>query len=186
MQKRAMVFGIGLSKTGTTSLDGALELLRIPSVHYPDPALMVAGRFERALEGYGGATDITVAAFFRELDAAYPGSKFVLTVRDLESWLESVEYHLAARDIRKYLGDSPAGIVREIVYGRRDFERQSFAAAYRAHREAVRLYFAERPADLLVMDICAGDGWEKLCPFLGVDAPAAAFPHLHKRAASAA
>ena len=30
---------------------------------------------------------------------------------------------------------------------------------------------------LLVMDIIAGDGWDKLCPFLGKPVPEAAFPH---------
>ncbi|HEX8335676.1 MAG TPA: sulfotransferase [Pyrinomonadaceae bacterium] len=30
---------------------------------------------------------------------------------------------------------------------------------------------------LLVMDITAGDGWEVLCPFLGVEIPDRPFPH---------
>ena len=40
---------------------------------------------------------------------------------------------------------------------------------------------SEIPPDrLLVMDIPAGDGWEKLCPFLGVPIPDAPFPHAYK------
>ena len=35
------------------------------------------------------------------------------------------------------------------------------------------------PERLLVMDICAGEGWEKLCPFLGLPAPDSAFPISH-------
>lgn len=46
----------------------------------------------------------------------------------------------------------------------------------------MRDYFAGRPEDLLIMDICAGDGWEKLCPFLGFEIPETPFPHLNTRA----
>ena len=35
------------------------------------------------------------------------------------------------------------------------------------------------PMRLLVIDITKGDGWQKLCPFLGVDVVATPFPHLY-------
>jgi len=34
----------------------------------------------------------------------------------------------------------------------------------------------QRPDDLLVMDIPAGDGWEQLCAFLALPEPDAPFP----------
>ncbi len=41
----------------------------------------------------------------------------------------------------------------------------------------MRGHFAERPGDLLVIDICGGDTrWEPLCKFLGVDVPTIPFP----------
>ena len=43
----------------------------------------------------------------------------------------------------------------------------------------VRAYFAGRPDDLLVLDVVGGEGWEKLCPFLGLEPPAEAFPHFN-------
>ena len=44
------------------------------------------------------------------------------------------------------------------------------------HERRVRAHFAGRPDDLLVMDITAGDGWEQVCPFLGLPVPDAPFP----------
>ena len=41
-------------------------------------------------------------------------------------------------------------------------------------------YFRERPQDLLVLDFAKGDGWEKLCRFLGADIPESEFPHANK------
>jgi hypothetical protein len=31
----------------------------------------------------------------------------------------------------------------------------------------VAAHFAGRPEDLLTLDLCAGEGWERLAPFLG-------------------
>lgn len=58
-------FGIGLSKTGTISLFAALALLGY-----------------RAAE-HDVATDLPLAAFYPQLDERYPGSKFILTLRDM-------------------------------------------------------------------------------------------------------
>ena len=52
---------------------------------------------------------------------------------------------------------------------------------YERHNSEVRAYFADRPEDLLVMDITAGDGWDVLCPFLGVEAPADEFPMMNSK-----
>jgi hypothetical protein len=175
------VFGLGLSKTGTHSLNKALTILGIPSIHYPDPADMLAGRFDKALEGYKAATDITVAAFYRELDAAYPGSRFVLTLRDMPEWLESVGDHRKRRDGRPEEPGDPKAEVRRRLYGAATFEERTYAAAYERHAAEVRAYFAERPGTLLEMNICAGDGWEALCPFLGLKVPPEPFPDLNKR-----
>ncbi|MCB9845861.1 MAG: hypothetical protein H6811_07760 [Phycisphaeraceae bacterium] len=178
------VFGIGLSKTGTHSLNAALEVLGIPSVHFPSPELMLAGRYEDALRGFRGATDISVSAYYRELDQAYPGSRFILTLRDVPGWLASVEDHRKRREHELAKPDCPKAAIRERLYGIRGFDRVTFALAYEHHRREVLDHFASRPADLCVMDMGRGDGWEKLCPFLGVDQPDVAFPHHNARHAA--
>ena len=42
--------------------------------------------------------------------------------------------------------------------------------------ENVLFYFSKREKDLLVLDICGGEGWEKLCKFLHVPVPNKKFP----------
>ncbi len=47
----------------------------------------------------------------------------------------------------------------------------------RMKRESqTREYFKGRPDDLLILDICGGDGWEKLCNFLSLPIPSVDFP----------
>ena len=43
----------------------------------------------------------------------------------------------------------------------------------------VRRYFSNRPDDLLELNIAGGQGWEALCPFLGLAAPDQPFPRLN-------
>jgi hypothetical protein len=187
------VFGIGLSRTGTRSLTAALHVLGFDTVHYPTDAstlqTLIRGdaRFP-LLEHYDGITDITVAPYYEDLDRAYPGSKFILTVRDEESWLRSCANHWSGRsayepgegeehrihmEIRRFL--------RAAVYASYEFDEARFLRAYRRHVDAVQRYFAGRPGDLLVLDICGGEGYEKLAPFLGVPIPHQPFPHKGKR-----
>lgn len=180
---RPYVFGVGLSKTGTHSLNAALEMLGWPSIHYPDPALMLAGRFGEALAGRSAGTDISVSALYRELDRAYPGSLFVLTVREASGWIESVEDHRRRR-AHEDVTACPKAAVREIVYGTRGFDRDLFLASLEEHERGVRGYFAGAPGRLLVVDQVAQPRWEPLCGFLGVAAPGAGYPHRNARAAA--
>ena len=120
-----------------------------------------------------------MTAFFPELDRRYPGSRFILTLRGIEGWLRSMEAHFERRGPQ---ADGGAGAeIRRLVFGRVVFEREHFRAAFEAHTARVRGYFKGRPEDLLEMDIPGGDGWEKLCPFLGCAVPGVSFPRRNER-----
>ena len=163
---RGKIFGIGLSKTGTNSLNEALRLLGFRSEHY----FFDLDRIDQL----DAATDTPIARAYKELDRKYPGSKFVLTVRDEGSWLASCRNQLS----RPYKSKEVAEL-RLDLYGTTIFEESRFRHAYRRHRRDVKRHFRRRPEDLLLLDVCAGEGWEKLCPFLGRDIPEAPFPHLN-------
>ena len=80
------ILGLGLSKTGTSSLAAALNVLGFSCVHSAYPHL---------LEQADAMLDTGAAVRFRELDVMYPGSKFILTIRDRDSWLDSCRRHWA-------------------------------------------------------------------------------------------
>ncbi|MGH6841523.1 MAG: sulfotransferase [Methylocella sp.] len=67
------------------------------------------------------------------------------------------------------------------IYESVSFDTEKFTVAYHRHHADVRRYFAHRPGDLLEMSISQGEGWEKLCPFLGLPVPSISFPHLNWR-----
>ena len=183
------VFGIGLSKTGTSSLDRALNELGVRSIHFPSDRTthreLMEGHYELSiLQQYQAATDIPIAPFYAQLDEIYPGSKFILTVRDIDSWLRSVHDHWefmwrwAERDrhFREFLE-----FITACAYGVHQYQRNRFMYVYDRHLRDVREYFRHRPSDLLILDVCGGEGWERLCPFLRVPVPARPFPVANRR-----
>lgn len=182
MVGRGKVFCVGLSKTGTTSLTAALRLLGYDAVHwyatrhafrYTDTGIAIdRDLFER----HDAFADTPIARIYPELDARYPGARFILTERDPERWLASFADQFAAGS----LDDFSARLHRDL-YGTDSFDAALCAAAYARHGAAVRAYFAARPADLLVMDLSAGDGWPALCHFLGCPQPTEPFPRRFTR-----
>ena len=101
------VLGIGLSRTGTMSLAQALGQLGYRAANFVDhrearrgESSWFAGDFDTdSLSGFDAAVDLPLPAFYPQLDARYPGSKFILTIRDPETWLVSVRRHWSVTPI---------------------------------------------------------------------------------------
>jgi hypothetical protein len=175
------VFGIGLSRTGTKSLNAALRLLGFDIHHYPtDPITareVITGSPYSILDRCDGLTDLHAAVRFRQLDASHPGSKFILTTREKERWLASCRRHF-----EHYRPETKPPFLRSMIvrlrreiYGVAAFDAIAFSAAYDRHVESVMTHFAGR-SGLLVIDIPRGDGWDLLCPFLEKPDPGDSFP----------
>ena len=178
---RPKVFGIGFHKTGTTSLAFALRDLgyRVTGpngVRRPGIADEVHELAASLVPKFDAFQDNPWPILFRQLDRDYPGSKFILTLRPEEKWIASILRHFAEED-------TP---MREWIYGAGHGHpaghEEVYLARYRKHNADVLAHFAERPGDLLVLRLTEGDGWEKLCPFLGEDVPDKLFPHANTAA----
>ena len=192
------VIGAGVGRTGTNSLRLALNQLGFgPCYHMyevaqnlpvtvPLWASAVDGRAEWATiyEGYASAVDWPTAGFFRELNAAYPQAKFVLTVRTAESWAESFSatiYKLQAGADQapaafKPWFDMANGVVLKTGFPM-GLDIEGLAKAFNAHTGAVEA--AIPPERLLTYE--GREGWSPLCAFLGVPEPADAFPRTNSR-----
>lgn len=182
------IFGIGLSRTGTRSLTKALNILGFRVIHYPTDRItwneLMAGKCDYSLlKKYDGITDITVARYYPQLDHVFPNSKYILTVREKDSWLYSVK---RVWEMRPAFDDRPEKEVavnirrflRASVYGCYEFNNELMSYAYDMHYKNVREYFFGRPEAMLEINIIDGDGWEKLCPFLGKSPLDCPFPNI--------
>ena len=102
-QSVSKIFGIGLSHTGTHSFNKALNILGFDILHYPIDEVtnreLKHGHYKLSiLENCDGITDITVVPYYAQLESLFPGSKFILTVRDKDAWLKSMKTLLEEKD----------------------------------------------------------------------------------------
>lgn len=177
------VFCIGFQKTGTSSLRDALAQLgyRVCGVFGRDVPLDELRKtfVERGLEiaeDYDAVEDMPWPLMFSELDQKFPGSKFILTVRNTDRWYRSIANHFGDNPYHiqqlTYGDDAPAPVGHEARY----------REIYEAHNEAVRSYFADRPHDFLEFRLESGHGWKELGEFLGRDdLPEGQFVHTNSQ-----
>ena len=170
------IFGVGLGRTGTVSLARAMRVLGYTVKHNPSNI--------GAVKAYDFCNDIFISARYKFFDYVFPQAKFVLTVRDLESWIESSCRH-AAKKGGTITDDGPDVSLdraenRFLVYGIIHFDEKVFREVFLKFNEEIIKHFQGREHKLLVMDISSGEGWEKLCPFLGKSVPNCSFPYAHK------
>ena len=170
------IFCIGLNKTGTISLDVALNTLGFSTLHWGGAdsrrAVERAIAEDRPLLDYlpdrDAYSDIQrLSVNFDVLDAQYPGSRFILTTRDMDGWIDSRRRHVERNREHKAAGTYNGTFL--------DIEPDRWRAQFIEHHDRVAAYFEGRD-DLLVMRITEGDDYSVLCPFLEVPIPKSPFP----------
>jgi hypothetical protein len=165
---KVKIFGIGLSKTGISSLNAALSLLGYLVKKFP---LSI----EEACQ-FDAATDSPVALWFQDLDCRCPGSKFIYTTRNKADWLQSCEMMWGRQGT--YFRDSAfISAIHQALFSTVEFSPDTFSKAYDRHDSRVRSHFKTRERDLLYLDIAASNKWERLCRFLDTAVPDSLWPH---------
>jgi hypothetical protein len=167
-----VIFGIGLGRTGTTSLNEAMSLLGFSTRKY-----IPRKELDRICE-YDFVADMPIQAIYKYLDLAFPESKFILTIRDIDSWLRSIKTFWEKNPSHlNYPEDIE--IYRNLIYRTAIYNEEIIKKSYYKHIREIYAYFQNRN-NLLVMDIINGDSWDMLCPFVKKDIPSISFPFLNK------
>lgn len=92
------IFCIGSHKTATSSLGHALEMLGYSvkgssGVQNQSIDAEVTKLIDKWVPKFDAFQDNPWPIVYRELDQKYPGSKFILTIRDTDKWLSSAVRH---------------------------------------------------------------------------------------------
>lgn len=192
------VVGAGFSRTGTSSLKEALEILGFgPCYHMHEvflkpehvpvwaSASTKAPDWRQLFHGYASAVDAPTCHFWEQIHTAFQGSKVILTERDHDDWYDSF-YATVYQVLRDPSLTTPSErAVIEMVKKlelktifANQFEDKAYAIdVYKAHNEHVKNTLF--PKDLLVFNV--SKGWKPLCKFLKVDVPNEAFPNKNSR-----
>lgn len=178
---RPRVFGIGLNKTGTSSFHQALTILGFESLHWGGPSIrqcvedaLAAGRplLANLDPRYDAFSDIeALSKNFLLLDEQYPGSRFVLTVRPVDAWIDSRRRHVETNVRRKEAGEYDGRFLR--------VDEAGWRADWESHLAGAREHFAGRD-DYLEIDLTTNPGWGPLCALLQLPPPAEPYPWVNR------
>ena len=198
------VFNLGFSKTGTTSIEQAFQLLgyRVSKGHWKyhynyyllavaiqgdyDEIVRYSRYFDAFCDGpWGGGTDL-----YKRLEQEYPDARFLLTIRDPDKWYDSLVTMLTMFDDDERTAMSTYhrnGLFGTIYWFRKIFDieelhgnRDKIITKYRAYNEEVQEYFRARNRQLYVVDVSTEETpWQGLCDFLEREVPDAPFPRLN-------
>jgi hypothetical protein len=206
------VIGAGFGRTGTWSTKAALNQLGFPCYHMSE----VLGNKEnkshlsfwrkvansppgaeqdwsQVFAKYQATVDNPGCCVWRELLAAYPDAKVLLTLhpRGAEAWYDSTIDTIYFSETMwqfkvlewltpfgRRFGDMSHKLIWQRSLQGTMTDKAKAIARYKAHVDEVK---AAVPADkLLVFKV--DQGWAPLCAFLGVPQPQTEFPNLNDRA----
>jgi len=159
------VFCIGYVKTGLTSLAKALSILGYRSVQFLRTASEPKEGWVEFIinRNYDAFTDypLWMKDVYSRLDKVIPNSKFILSIRDKQSWMNSYYNYYKG-------GPFEAKNSEEL--------QQKYQRYEWLNKQAID-YFQDKPNQLLIINIFEGDGWNELCNFLNKPIPNKPFPH---------
>ena len=205
VKDKTKYFCIGRNKTGTTSLKKSFEDLGFFVGDQTAAELLThkyyfESKFDEIIEYCKTAQVFQDVPFsypetFKHLDKAYPGSKFILTVRnDANQWYRSltrfhskllsselpptVEDLLNATYIKKgFMYD----VVRLHLTSDSDpYNKNIMTKHYNLFNQSVKEYFKDRPNDLLVINLEDKGSYSKFTKFIKTQSPFSDFPWENK------
>ena len=188
---------VGAPRAGTQTMYDAMRILGFNPLHtgvsreMRPPLcdyLFGNGRLEDALATLGafdGAMDEPVMLMYEEVMAAFPETKFLLTIRDAESWFSNYlhvgQMMYFSADVAGWVADTNSTDYK--CSGMRAWgcnfrdpsaeEKETCLQNYARHNERVQEVIP--PERLLVYNW--SDGWAPLAHFLGTAIPEEEFPH---------
>lgn len=172
------VFGIGLNKTGTTTLGACLKQMGYKHQSHSEAyaRMHYDGRISELMavaRKYDSFEDWPWPLMFKELSEEFPEAKFVLTKRtSADAWLKSLTTHSYKLP--------PDENYHELVYGYKYplGHKNYHLNFYNQHNAAVTKHFEDQPDRLLEIDWSIEHDWSRLCSFLGTATIEGALPHM--------
>ncbi len=201
----AKIFCIGFGKTGTTSLEAFFRglgfklgdqaagelLIREWAARNFEPIVALA-RTAQVFQDIPFGLPFTFVA----LDSAFPGAKFIHSVRDdAAQWYRSItRFHTnigekdrlpTADDLKEYPYRYKGWLFEamQLIYGtpeQEPYDKARLTAAYEGHNRAIAEYFRHRPESLLTINAADARAAEKILHFLGMAYTGQTMPHLNR------
>ncbi|WP_179005964.1 sulfotransferase family protein [Winogradskyella forsetii] len=181
---KTKVFVIGFHKTGTSSMGRALQLLGyrvcgslkegidLDKIKIAPKSFLLKNT-HGVLETYDAFQDTPWFLMYKELYYTFPNAKFILTIRDEDQWIKSVQKHFGKNSFQYH----------DYIYKSNDAfaNEKHYREIYNKHNIACKAFFSENKKNLLVIDLQKDvNKWELMCNYLNVKQPIVNFPYANK------
>lgn len=187
------IFIIGLPRTGTTSISIAMLDYNFNVAH--------TAYTKRAFELADVLSDSPCFSDYQQLDALFPGSKFVYLDRALSEWIPSIQMLLKKMHVnlapktgifnpvlKRSFNEAfslyikprdQKGAAKTLILNEQAFEEDHLTACYLSHKNQVLDYFSQRD-DLVTINLSDKESLDKLLTFLDIPHDKnVQFPHVN-------
>lgn len=176
--RKNKVFGVGLARTGTTSLHEAMGILGLNSA--PNSIPLLDGIDLDFLSRHDAFFDNPIPFRYEALDTVCPDSRWIVTQRPVDDWLSSMEWLFGPgldrlKPDMRIVGDR----VHRQVYGSDKFDEQRLRSIYDRHYTQLADWVEGRHSIWIHVD--DGLDWLPICQLLDLPVPQAPFPHSNRR-----
>ena len=199
------VFCIGANKTGTTSLGMLFRSIGYKVGDQEKGELLLK---EWSVRNFHPIIELAKTAdFFQDipfscpytyqaLDMAFPGAKFILSVRDSpEQWYQSlVQAHyelvgkkriLSCEDLKQFSYRYKGWLYESLklicdVPDDNPYDKHTLISWYISHNELIRHYFRHKHHQILEINIATANSAKMILNFLGIKYGSQRMPHLNK------
>ena len=182
-----MIFGLGLSRTGTKSLNSALNILGYNSCHHPAISRAFGGRhskktvknFKRKLfDKYNAYTDTPILLIINILPKLYPDAKYIVTTREIEQWAESCINFFGGKPVPRSHGLRKT---RKLLYGTDlPIKKMLLIKSHNKWYRVINKFVKDKNYVTIDCSENSDVKWDKICKFLSVDVPDCPYPHVNK------
>jgi hypothetical protein len=188
-RNKPKLFVIGFNKTGTTSVEAALNEFDIILGNQREAELLMDDIIKNdysSLINYCKKAEafqdipFSIPGIFKVLDKAFKDSKFILTIRDNDQqWFDSISnFHgklwaNGSTPTKLDLTNAPyiykgyALKVINYIYGDNYYDSDHYKDVYNRHNTDIISYFKHRTNDLLIINPAEKNSYYKLCQFIG-------------------
>lgn len=205
------VIGAGYGRTGTKSLQLALEklglgkcyhmeeLLRNPEgvTHWKDAYNEQKVNWNDLFQNYSAIVDFPGAMYYKEMASYYPDAKVVLSVRDPEAWYESTRKTIYSFDpgpglkmkmlFKMPFSKTARNLFQVIMLNDKSIWKKHFEGQFDDKEYAIQNYrnHVEEVQRTIPADrlliFDCREGWEPLCSFLDKEVPAEPYPSTNRK-----
>ncbi len=174
------VIGIGLNKTGTSTLKTCMKTWGYKHMTFDLDAFNAYREkdfdyLRQITDAHDSFENWPWALMYQRLYDWYPDAKFILTIRkNPQTWFKSLSRH------GKSLGPLTDYEIYIYGYANPNENKQAHIDYYCRHNREVAEFFQDKPGKLLTVCWENGDGWNELSEFLNLKQPDVDFPHSNK------